>query len=137
MRFQPAVDEHKEAGHLCPLQDVALDDALYLLLSLLAAFGIAVAGEVYQIPLLVDEEVVDEHGLAGSGRGHGQSFAPSQHIDETGFSYVGPSDEGVFGQVSCRAFLYVSVADDEFSVRYFHLLLFYVRVPDVSNLLQS
>ena len=88
------------------------------------AFGIAVSRKVYNVPALVDEEMVDEHGLSRCGRGHGKPFSPGQHIDETGFSYVGASDESIFGKCACGAFPHVCVTDDEFSVCNIHFVAF-------------
>ena len=47
----------------------------------------------------VNDEVVDEQRLAGSGRGLGQFLVARQHVDETGFADIGAANEGVLGAV--------------------------------------
>ena len=69
--FQPAVYQDKETGHLGALQDIAFDDVLDLLLSLETAFCVTVSGQIHNIPVLVDEEVIDQHGFSWGSRGHG------------------------------------------------------------------
>ena len=118
-----AVDEDKEAGHLLALQDIGLYDALNLLLSFLSASGVAIAGKVDDIPVLVDQEMIDEHCFSGGCGCHGKPFPPCQHIDKAGFSNVGTSDEGVFGECPAGAFIYVCIADDEFSACYLHSIV--------------
>ena len=66
LRLMAAVDEDKEAGHLLALQDIGLYDALNLLLSFLSASGVAIAGKVDDIPVLVDQEMIDEHCFSGN-----------------------------------------------------------------------
>ena len=72
------------------------------------------------------EEVVDQHGLSGGGRGHGQAFAAGQHVDQARLADVGAADEGVFGQVAGGALADVGVADDEFCACYLHG--FYLKI---------
>ena len=88
MRFESAVNQNKQASQLFPANHIALDKALQGLHSRLPAFGVAISGKIHQMPGLVDEEMVDEHGLSWGGRGHGEPFSPGQHIDETGFSGI-------------------------------------------------
>ncbi len=102
LRLMAAVDEDKEAGHLLALQYIGLYDALNLFLPFLSAFGIAVSRKVDDVPVLVDQEMIDEHGLSRGCGCHGKPFPPCQHIDEAGFSNVGTSDEGVFGEMCLR-----------------------------------
>ena len=113
LRLVTAVDEDKEAGHLLALQNVGLYDALNLFLAFLSALGIAVARKVDDVPVLINQEMIDEHGLSRSCGRHGESFTSRQHVDEAGFSNVGTSDEGVFGECSSGAFFYGWIADDE------------------------
>ena len=122
LRFVAAVDEDKEAGHLLALQNVGLYDALNLFLAFLSALGIAVARKIDDVPVLINQEVIDEHGLSRSCGCHGESFTPRQHVDEAGFSNVGTSDEGVFGECPAGAFFNVCIADDEFGACYLHFI---------------
>ena len=117
-----AVYEDKERCQLGALQDVVVDYAGELVLLALAALGIAVAGQIHKIPVLVDKKVVDEQCLTGCGRCHGQALAVSQHVDEAGFTHVGTAYECVLGHAVLRAFAYVRVADYEFGALNLHFV---------------
>ena len=65
LRFVADVYEHKEAGELLAVEDIVLDEVLEFVHLPFATLCIAVAGEIDEVPLLVDEEMVDEQGLAG------------------------------------------------------------------------
>ena len=88
------VDKHKEVGQLPALQHVLRYHLLKFVAHGLGSRRIAVAGKVNQIPLVVDDEVVDEQRLAGLGRRLGQSLVVAEHIDETRLANVGATDEG-------------------------------------------
>ena len=79
------VDEDKEVDELFALEDIARDHLLQAALRRLRArpLGVAIARKVHQIPLVVDNEVVDEQGLARLRRRLGQSLAVGEHIDQT------------------------------------------------------
>ena len=124
MGSQPAIYKNKQTSHLFALQYITFYNTFDLFLPFLSPFGVAVSRKVYNVPALVDEEMVDEHGLSRCGRGHGEPFSPGQHIDETGFSYVGASDESIFGKCTGGAFPHVCVTDDEFSVCNIHFIAF-------------
>ncbi len=121
---QPAIYKNKQTSHLFALQYITFYNTFDLFLPFLSPFGVAISRKVYNVPALVDEEMVDEHGLSRCGRGHGEPFSPGQHIDETGFSYVGASDESIFGKCTSGAFPHVCVTDDEFSVCNIHFVAF-------------
>ena len=95
---------------------------IILFLAVLTALGIAVARKVDDVPVLINQEMIDEHGLSRSCGRHGESFTPRQHVDEAGFSNVGTSDEGVFGECPAGAFFNVCIADDEFGACYLHFI---------------
>ena len=82
--------------------------------------GVAVAREVDEVPLVVDEEVVYELGFAGFDAGFGKVFVAGEHVDEGGFANIATSDKGVFGEIGVGAFAIVAVADDEGCFLYFH-----------------
>ena len=65
LRLVTAVDEDKEAGHLLALQNVGLYDALNLFLAFLSALGIAVARKVDDVPVLINQEMIDEMVFPG------------------------------------------------------------------------
>ncbi len=54
------IDEDKEVGHLLASQDVSAYHLLQLFALLLASHGEAIAGQIDDIPLIVDEEMVDQ-----------------------------------------------------------------------------
>ena len=115
------VDEQEEVGHLFSSEDVALDDLREFVFGLLAALRVAIAGKVDEIPGLVDEEVVDEHRLARSGRGHGQLGLAGEHVDEARLAHVGAAYEGIFGQSVLRTTVEAGVADNKFCTFDFHV----------------
>ena len=80
----------------------AEDNLAEFLPALLREFGVTVAGEVDEIPAVVDEEMVDELGLARSGRGHRELALPRQHVDKGRFAHVGAPDEGKLRQQGRR-----------------------------------
>ena len=51
-----AVDEDKEQDELLRVVDVVAHDLLQLLSGFVRQFGIAVAGKVYEIPAVIDQE---------------------------------------------------------------------------------
>ena len=114
------VDEQEEVAHLLALEDVAVYHTLKLILVLLASLGIAIAREIDQEPLLIYKEMVDENGLAGSGRRLGQLAMIGEHVDETGFAHVASAYEGIFRQVGLGALAYQRAADGVFCRFYLH-----------------
>ena len=111
LRLQATIYEDKQVSHLLAAQHIALNHAPELLTGLLAALGIAVAREIDDIPLAVDEEVIDEQRLARGGAGLGQGFTPREHIDERRLAHITASDEGILGQRRVRALAIITVAD--------------------------
>ena len=77
-----AIDQHEEVGQLFAFQHVALDDLAELLASLFASLGIAISGQIDQIPFVIDQKMVDQHGFAWSLGGQCQPLLVRQHIDE-------------------------------------------------------
>lgn len=122
-RLVPDVNEQEEVGHLLASEDIALDDLCQFVLCLFPALCISVPGQVDEVPCLVDDKVVDEHGLAGCGRCHGQFGLACKHIDKARLPYVRASYKGIFWQSSLRAMVYAGVADDEFGAFDFHVLI--------------
>ena len=115
------VDEQEEVGHLFASEDVVLDDLRELVLGLLAALRVAIAGKVDEIPGLIDEEMVDEHCLARCGRGHGQLGLAGEHVDEARLAHVGAAYEGIFGQSVLRTAVDAGVAYNKFCTFDFHV----------------
>ena len=61
------VNEHKDIDKLLTLEDIGAYHAVELVTLRLRTLGIAIAREVNEIPLAVDDEVVDEQRLTGDG----------------------------------------------------------------------
>lgn len=102
--FMTAVDKEEEVGELCALEDVSRDDFFQACAFGLTSFGKAVAGQIHEIPFsTIDDEVVDEQGLARLCRGLGQLTVICQHVDEAGFAHVGASNESIFRTLMDRA----------------------------------
>ena len=66
------------------------------------------------MPLLVDNEVVDEHRLSRRGGGHRQTLASREHVDKAALPYVTAPNEGVLGEGSVGAHICAAVADEKF-----------------------
>lgn len=108
-----AVDEEKKIKERLALPDVSVNHALEFLLHDLAALREAVAGEVDEIPLLVDEEMVDEDGLSRRERSLGEACAASEHVDETALSHVTAPDKGKLRFAVCWTLCNVAAACNE------------------------
>ena len=80
--FVAAVDEDEQVCHLLTPENVAFDDAFEAVAVGFASASVAVAGKIDDIPLVVDEDVVDKHGLTGSRRSHGETGLSCEHVDE-------------------------------------------------------
>ena len=100
--FEPDVHQHEQEVHLLALDDVVGDQFRKLAALGFRRAGVAVAGQVDQIPGVVDAEVVYEARLSGRSRHLGQSCAGGEHVDERRFSDVAPPDEGDVFQVVLR-----------------------------------
>lgn len=88
--------------HLFALDDVVGDQFRKLAALCFRRAGVAVAGQVDQIPGVVDAEVVDETCLSGRPRHLGQPCAGGEHVDERRLSDVAAPDEGDVFQVVLR-----------------------------------
>ena len=96
------VRQHEQEVHLLALDDVVGDQFRKLAALCFRRAGVAVAGQVDQIPGIVDAEVVDEPRLAGCSRDFGQPRAAGEHVDERRFADVAAPDEGDVFQVVLR-----------------------------------
>lgn len=94
-RFVAAVDQHKEKVESLSLSDVVGNDGGKLAPYGLRGAGVAIARQVHQPPLLIDQKVVDEFSLAGGCR-HLCDLALREHIDERRLTHIGATDEGKF-----------------------------------------
>ena len=107
------VDEHKDIAELLTLKDIGAYHLVELVLHGLGAFGIAVSGEVDEIPFVVDDEMVDEQRLTGSGGSLCQAFVVAKHVDETRLADIASSDEGKLRLVVFGAHRHGGCRDDK------------------------
>ena len=96
------MSEYEQEVHLLALEHIVGDD-----FGELAAFGfrragVSVAGQIHQIPCVVDQEVVDEPCLAWRSRYFGQPLPSGEHVDERRLADVAAPDEGDVFQVVLR-----------------------------------
>ena len=77
---------------------------------------VAVAGQVYEVHLLVDQKVVHLTGLAG-GVAHPSKILPIQQtIDDRGFAHVGAAGHGDLGTAVPNEILLAGGGADKFRV---------------------
>lgn len=114
LRFVAHVDQHENVGKLLAPENVRRYHLLQLVKHRLRTLGKAVTGQIDQIPTVVDDEVVDEKRLAGSGRCLRQSLVIAQHVDEARLAHVRPADEGIFGLMVFGTLSEGCTADDKF-----------------------
>ena len=95
---------------------------MYLLAVGLASLGVSVAGQIDEIPLLIDKEMIDKQCFPRGRGGHCQSFLASEHIDERRFAYVGAADKCKFMAHVGGTFANVGVAYDEACCVDYHIV---------------
>ena len=102
----PDVDEHKHIDQLFSHENIRTDHLLQLLLHHLGTFGKAIARKVNQIPLVVDDEMVDEQSLARCSGGFGQPLVVAKHIDKARFAHIASANKSILGLVVLGAHLH-------------------------------
>jgi len=102
LEVMPCVKQHEKQHHLLAVEDVVADDVLEFLPAFLAHAGVAIAGQVHEVPGIIDQEMVDKLGLAGGGRSMRQPVDTAEAVDQGGFSDIAPSDEGEFRMTDFR-----------------------------------
>ena len=98
----PAVDQHEKAHQVGPVNGILLDHFGKSLALFLRYLGVPVAGQVAQVPAVIDQEMVDQSCFPGCGRCFRQVFPLHQHIDERAFPHVRSPDKRIFRQVPLR-----------------------------------
>ena len=114
------VRQHEQEVHLPAAEHVVGDERREPVAHGLRRAGVAVAGQVHQIPCVVDAEVVDEPRLAGRSRDFGQPRAAGEHVDERRFADVAAPDEGDVAQPVLRDLRDAFGTASEFGFRDFH-----------------
>ena len=100
--FEADVRQHEQEVHLLAFEYVVGDELRKLSALRLRRAGIAVAGQVDEIPRVVDAEMVHQPGFAGCSRHFGQASAGGEHVDERRLADVAAPDEGDVFQVVFR-----------------------------------
>lgn len=97
------IEQYKSTHQIGTAAEVALNHNFPLAAIGLRGARIAVAGQVHQIPVFVDEKKIDGLGFAGLAGGEGQVSAPRDEIDERRLAHIGAPDESKFPSVVFRA----------------------------------
>ena len=108
----PAVDQDKDRNQILPFAQVVLDHLLPFLPFPQRHFCKAIPRKVDNIPLTVDDKMVQKLGLTGRIGSLGQFFITGQHVDERGFTHIATANEGIFGFIGLRAAGIIRAADD-------------------------
>ena len=104
--FEPDVRQHEQEVHLLALENVVGDEFRELSALRLRRAGVAVAGQIDEIPGVVDAEMVHQTGFAGRSRHLGQPSAGGEHVDERRLADVAAPDEGDVFQAVFRDLRY-------------------------------
>ena len=96
--FEADIDQNEEEVELLAAEHVVGDELRELAPHGLRRAGVAVTGQIHEIPRVVDAEVVDQPGFARSSRDLGQPVAAGEHVDERRFADVAAADEGDVAQ---------------------------------------
>ena len=80
----------------------------------------AIARQVHDIERIVDEEMVDELGLAGCVGCFGELALPCKHIYQRRLAHIRAAYKGVFGHIGLGAAIHIGAADDVFCGSDFH-----------------
>ena len=93
------IQEDEQHHQLLAPVHVVPDDVAELRPLLVRKPGVPVAGKVHEVPVVVDEEMVDELRLARGLGGLRQAGIAGQGVDERGLAHVGAADEGELGEL--------------------------------------
>jgi len=97
--FEARIDQNEEVVQLFALEDVVGDELREFAHGRLRGAGIAISGQIDQVPFAVDLKMVDQTGLSGCPRHLGQPVAPREHVDQRRLAHVAAADEGNVAQV--------------------------------------
>ena len=97
--LQTRIHQHKEEVHLLALEHIVHKDLGKLATLILRHTGVALAGQIDQIPITIDAEVVDKTCLAGCCRDLGQALATREHINERRLTHITTTDKGHIAQI--------------------------------------
>ena len=114
LRLMARINKKKEVHHLFATQDIARYHPLQFVPLLLSPLGIAIAGKVDEIPLIINNKVVDEYRLARCGRRLGEARPARQHVDKAGLAHIASSYKSEFRQFSLGTLVHTGTADDVF-----------------------
>lgn len=112
LRAMTGVDQYEHRLQVLPLTQIVLDHLLPPSPVRLPNLGKAVAGQIHDIPFVIDRKMVDQLRLAGSAGGLGQLFITGKHVDQGRLPHIASSDKSIFGPVGRRALCMIRAADD-------------------------
>ena len=95
--LQTYIDQQKHVYQLFALQNIAVNHLLQFLHLFLGTLGKSVAWQIHQIPLVINNKVVDEQRFTGCSTGLGQILLAGEHIYQARFAYVRTTNKGVLG----------------------------------------
>ena len=94
---QAYVNQQKHVYQLLALQYIAVNHLLQLLHLFFRALGKTIAGQIYQVPLVINNKVVNEQCFTGCGTGLSQIFLAGKHVYQARLTHVRTTNKGVFG----------------------------------------
>lgn len=112
LRRMPAIDQYKDSDQVFAFAQVVFDHFLPFLSFCQRDFCKAVTRKVHDVPLAIDEKMVQEFGLTGCIGGFCQFFIAGKHVDEGGFTHITAAYKGVFRFIGFRAAGEVRAADN-------------------------
>ena len=93
---ESGIENHIGAGKAFATTDVFGDDIMKKIARLLADFGVTVAGEVDEAPLLVEDEIIDQFRVSWGSRDLCKVLFSSKHIDQRRLSDVRSPNQSAF-----------------------------------------
>jgi len=111
LRAVPTVDEDENSHQVFAFAKVILDHFLPFFPAGQGNLCKAIAGQIDDIPLVVDIEMIDQLGFAGGAGGLGQLVIVANHIDQRGLADIAAADKGIFRPVRFRTLGILRAAD--------------------------
>jgi hypothetical protein len=125
LRFEPRINEHKDAKEIFARLDVASHRLIEIGALFLRDSRIAVAGQINETPLpatLIDSKKIQQLGLARCGGNFCEIAPPDEHIDERRFADIGAPNHGKLRLISRRTVMKLCCTSDKGCCFDFHIL---------------
>ena len=116
------IDKHKEIHQILAVTNILVDKPSEFVPALSVQLCIAISGEIYQIPIVINQKVIHHLGLTRSGRSHRQPGIITKHIYKAGLTHITAADKGKFRKPAGRSLLSLSAASGKCRARYLHTL---------------